>query len=804
MSLASEFLDQLFSVQAETKPQEITEAKPQEITDKPQTNDVLKTDSNQNEKELSENNVEKIIKHTIPFQHGNKVTILNGEHKSKTGKVKAQILSNTYTIETDLEEKFPPSLFGNARLGDTIKIKNYYGKITNIQAPTFTILVDVKELDKPLEINEAAHNVIRFLFFKDKAIEQNKQNFINIFKNYLQERIDNAKSEDEKNAYSFALKYLTAKMYPRSNPNHVNVLLQERQKLEFELQKESSIRAAIYQDHITENDKHFFEATILDAPYNEVKTEDQIMSFVAYRMKNFGMFRNLKQIKLEPDQIISEKYIISTEESPYFTFFGTLGNFTPLLYITQSIVHVTIQEELLKLKEDNMVEILEGELKGKSGKIVKKHLPHSSLELDNGEIITIENNDLFYHDLKTNDGIVQVEKIFDNGDIEVQLFGEQSQTKTIKENDILHYFTGFNITKEIINVDESYELVHETLQEDEEEDFFAQENMNEIIESDQLDHPEMTFSYKDKDRMFRMDEILTATQKTHKENLQKIMNVIGINDSYINLHQTIKDCDEIQTIIKNKLEVLKLDRLFRQTDMKLIYIVLIYKQLLLNLQPIRNVIPDFSLSYMIHALFTKASGKITTKSGKSTYLSPNDINSSTIWLNYKWFKFSTPIKVLQDLYNSEKYEDMYQLLILNAVEFISDLLNIIINLNPVSKKLVVVEEQIQDSSPTNDDDSIFEDGTLEESRREAIRTKLIEVMKKTLSEKLSRSNSELNRKGIEFALDHLQHINYTIDNMVKNKEDYLDKFGEIQYNINLVNLKKINQVFERSFNKYNV
>lgn len=799
MSLASEFLDQLFSTPA--KEQEIGQ-----VDNK--TNDTITDTITQQEKEkVDETITEKITRETIPFQHGNNVTILNGKHQSKTAKVKTQTSSTTYTIETDLEERFPPHLFPNARLGDTIKIKNYYGKITNIQAPTFTILVDVKELDKPLEINEAAHNVIRFLFFKDKAIEQNKENFVNIYKKYLQERIENTKSDDEKDTFSFVLKYLTAKMYPRSNQNHVNVLLQERQKLEFELQKESSIRAAVYQDRITENDKHFFEAIILDAPYNEVKTEDQIMSFVAYRMKNFGMFKNLKQIKLQPDQIISEKYIISTEESPYFTFFGTLGNFTPLLYITQSIVHVTIPEELLKLKDENMVDILEGELKGKSGKIVKKHLPHSILELDNGEIVDIENNDLFYHDLKTNDGIVQVEKVFDNGEIEVMLFGE-AVTKIIKENDILHYFAGFNITKEIINEIDSYELVHETIQEDEEENFFVEENMNEIIESDQLDHPEMTFSYKDKDRMFRMDEILTATQKTHKENLQKIMNVIGINDSYINLHQTIKDSDEIQTIIKNKLETLKLDRLFRQTDMKLIYIVLIYKQLLLNLQPIRNIIPDFSLSYMIHTLFTQASGKITTKSGKSTYLSSNDINSSTIWLNYKWFKFSTPIKVLQDLYNSEKYEDMYQLLILNAVEFISDLLNIIINLNPISKKLVVVEEELPpkeyETSEIQQEDSIFDDYTLEESRRENIRIKLIEVMKKTLNDKLSRANSELNRKGIEFALEHLKHINYTIDDMIKNKEDYLDKFGEIQYNINLVNLKKINQVFERSFNKYNV
>lgn len=821
MSLASEFLDQLFVTQVsenkktdiiqndkpiepkELKEITIQDTEPKELKEIIIQDTELKKITTQNTK-LNDN-----ILNEIPFIHGNTVTILKGQHISKNAKVKKEVSQTNYTIETDLEELFPPHFFINAKLGDTVKIKNYFGRITNIQPPIFSILVDVKELDKPLEIKESAHNVIRFLFFKDKAVEQNKENFINIYKKHLNERVENAKSEDEKQTYSFVLKYFTKKMYPRGNQNHVNVLLHERQKLEYELEKESSIRAAVYQDLITKDNVQYFEASVLDAPYNEVKTVDQIMGFVAYRMKNFGTFKSLKQIKISPDQIISEKYIISTEESPYFTFYGSLGNFTPLLYITQSIVNVTVPESFFKFKENDLVELIEGDLKGKSGKIIKKQSPYSILELENGEIVNIDNEDLFFHDIKTNNGIAQVQKIFDDNQFHVTYFGE-NEIEVINEQDIRHYFTGFEILDEKFKQTEQnndYIFVHEP-QEIDEENFFEQEMFGELIESDQLDHPELKFSYKDKDRLFRMDEILTATQRTHKENIQKIMNVIGVNDSYINLQQTIKDSDEIQIIIRNKLESLKLDRLFRPTDMKLIYIVLIYKQLLLNLQPIRSIIPDFSLSYMIHILFTKASGKITTKTGKSTYLTSNDINSSTIWLNYKWFKFSTPIKVLQELYNTEKYEDMYQLLILNAVEFISDLLNIVINLNPVSKKWIVIEEPSLPSVVVPEEsiisDSNVEEYTLEETRKENIRIKLIEIMKKTLNDKLTKAKSDLNQKGIEFALQNINHINYTMNDMMKNKEDYINKYGEIQYYINLKNLEKIHDVFQKSFIKYSI
>lgn len=794
MSLASQFLDD-FLLQAPVAKSETQEPK---LTIAPV-----------NEKTPVSETVEELKPIEVPFMHGNRVTIVNGQYQNRTGlveKTKGEML----VLETSLEEKFHPHFFPTSRLLDTVKIKDYYGKITNIQAPTFSILINVKELDHPLELVEPVHNVLRVLFYKDQAIERNKEQFISIFKDSIKQKASLLETEDEKNAMLFASKFLTSKMYPRNNAIFVSTLLNERKKLETELQKESSIKAAVYQDLVQQNEQ-VYEAAIVDAPYLEVKTMDEIMGFLVYRMQNFGSFKSLGSVKLEPQNVIGERYIISNEDSPYFTFYGTLGTYTPLMYIVQSIVNVTVSPTQVEQKDGtDIVEIVDGSLKGKMAKIIERKEPFVKINLDDKIRIDEKISNVFFHDVKTQDGIVQVNKVYSNGKLEVQLFSSSSLPKLINDTDVRHYLDGFSFntsdSSDSLENDSLDIFVHEPINEPEEDedDVFLDELQEELQEESQGElqeevpeeqGPQFTFSYKDKDRLFRMDEALSATQKTHKENIQKILSILNINDSYVNLSKTIKDSDEIQTIIKNRLEREKLDRLFRQSDMKLLYIVLIYKQLLLNLQPIRTSIPEFDMKYIIKTLYNKASGKITSKTGKSTYLSPSDITTTTVWLNYKWFKFSTSVKELQELYNTEKFEEMFQLLTRNVVEFISDLQNTFINLEPTSKPFVFEANvgTASDISTTEEDD-----------RRTSIRNKLVDVMKKTLIEKLNQVQSELSRKGIEFVLEHIYNINEILHTMKKDKEDYMNKLGNNQYQINVKNLEKVKEILQVSFDKYKV
>lgn len=686
------------------------------------------------------------------FTHNDKLSVLRGMYKGLEGIVKV-VKDRQFHVKLTVAQRIPLSILPTTVAGETFDYQDKQMYLERIVNPTFILLVDVKELPKPLHIREPEENVLRIIFYN-------------------------------------TAKGLRAGIYnsTESLENHSGVITQ----------------------HVLSE---------IEAPYEELPTMTRVMDFLSYRVKNFGSIQSQNQIRLDSQRSIGDMYLVTAERSEFFGFYGKLGGIEHAHAIVQHTSTLWVEDKFVSQETFDTVKFEVGHLRGTTAHILEERLGTLSVVVSSvpPATITIRAEDVFFHDLILSTGeVAQLQKIMydDVGGTKKKQYHVITYPTLLKKvvlsEDVAQFL--FTDNEEEHSLLESQELVHTEVAENPEEE-----------NNPFVDQPDMVSTFKDSERLSYFYQELSTTEKGHKDNVKRILDLLNINDSLVKINDVIKSAEDIKKRILE--ETKAVSNIFRPSDMKLMYLILTYQQLLPHLFAIQMNNESFDFMSALKTLWNRK------------YFTEADINKHSVWLSSKWFQFKQRVQQVQESLKSKQYLTVYKFMARNAIDYFEHISQQTINVNPEKQNVEIIalgkrtaqknleyidhpkEPTIDDISdlsknmseialgkrtaqknldpakePTMDDISKnMSEMTISKSisRRQVVLDKIKSTLEKKKQLAIENKRDIVFINGISFILDNFENLKRKLQTLQNEEDKYTRMFGTIQYKIHTENLTNI-------------